>query len=308
VQHLHSIEEANLDHTWLTIGNFDGVHLGHRELIQRLVYNAHLNGAVPVVLTFYPHPAEVLGRRKGSFYLNSPEEKAEILGSLGVEYVITQPFSHSLAETSAEDFVHLLHRRLGFGKLFIGHDFALGRGRQGDEAALCKIGEKLGFDVQAVDAYEVNGGVVSSSRVRQLVEQGDIASANLLLGRLFTIQGKVVPGDQRGRTIGIPTANIDSDPNLVVPAAGVYACKAWIGDQEFCYQAAVNIGFRPTFEGQTPIKRIEAHLLDFSGDLYGAFVRLELVAFLRGEQRFASVRELVQQIQLDIAATRELVR
>ena len=310
MRHLYSIQEANLHNSWLTIGNFDGVHLGHQALIRKLIADAVLNHAVSVVLTFHPHPAEVLGRRTGSFYLTTPTERAEFLGSLGVEYVITQPFSVSLAETSASDFVQLLHQHLGFGKLFVGHDFALGRGREGDETMLCSMGAKLGFVVQGVEALELGGKVVSSSRIRQLIETGEVASANLLLGRPYSIQGKVVPGDRRGRTIGVPTANIEMDGSLVAPASGVYACKAWVRsphNQETSYQAAVNIGVRPTFEGQDPVRRIEAHLIDFSGDLYGQNLRLELIAQLRGEQRFSSIEDLVQQIQRDIAATRKLV-
>ncbi len=309
VEHYHSIEKANLNTTWLTIGNFDGVHLGHQDLVSRVVEGAHRQCSLAVVLTFHPHPAEVLGRRQGSFYLTTPEERAEILGSLGVDVVITQPFNHDLAQTPALEFIRRLHGRLHFSQLMIGHDFALGRGRDGNEAALREMGLQFGFQVQAVEAFSMDGEIVSSSHIRNLLAQGLLPEANRLLGRSYSLSGIVVPGDQRGRTIGVPTANIAPHHERLIPASGVYACRAWVEaplEQKVVYKAAVNIGVRPTFDGNSQALHVEAHLLDFTGDLYGQTVYLEFIARLRGEQKFGSIQDLVAQIRKDIAVTREL--
>ncbi len=308
MQHFDSIEKADLTVSWLTIGNFDGVHLGHRDLIKRLVKGAHQRSILAAVLTFHPHPAAVLGRRMGAFYLNSPAEKAALLEELGVDVVINQKFDHKLADTPAEKFVSNLHEHLHFQSLWIGHDFALGRGREGNESALREYGRRLGFGVEAIEPYSFEGEIVSSSRIRRLITDGEINIANRLMGRNYSLTGQVIPGDQRGRTIGIPTANLLINDDRLVPANGVYACRACLEDKpgKPIYKAAVNIGFRPTFDGKTTYQHIEGHLLDFDGDLYGERVRLEFVSRLRGEHKFKSIPELVDQIQHDIASTRLL--
>lgn len=304
MEHVNALSKVSIDAAYVSIGTFDGVHRGHAALLRPMIDKARQAGSPAVALTFHPHPAIVLGRRSGSFCLSTPEERADLLGAMGMDWVVTEPFTPELANVSAEEFMRRIKTHLGLRALWIGHDFALGKGRRGDEAFLRQLGEALEFEVQAVEAYQA-GGVISSTRIRNLLWEGDVQQAASLLGRPYSLAGGVVPGDRRGRTIGIPTANLEADPAKLIPAAGVYACAAEVGN--LVLPAAVNIGVRPTFDGQEPTQHIEAHLVDFSGDLYGQVLRLHFHARLRGEQRFSSVPELVAQIKRDIQETRQLV-
>ena len=305
MRHLLNIDDASLEAAWLTIGSFDGVHRGHQGLIRRLVKGAHETGSQAVVLTFHPHPAVVLGRRNGPYCLTTAEERAALLGELGVDVVITQPFDPALAATSAADFMLWLKRRLGLRCLLIGHDFALGKGRQGDETALRALGLQMDFQVQAIEPLAWDGEVASSTAIRNWLTAGEVSRAGELLGRPYRLSGEVIPGDQRGRTIGVPTANLALDPAKILPAGGVYACRAWLGERSWA--AAVNIGTRPTFDGLSTVLHLEAHLLDFQGDLYGQTLALDFVQRLRGEQRFSDIQALVAQIRQDIQATRQII-
>lgn len=301
--HVRSLNALSLEAAYLTVGTFDGVHRGHTALLSPMLAQARHAGVQTVVLTFYPHPAIVLGRRSGAFCLTSPDERANLLLMAGVDIVITEPFTPELSTVSATAFVQQLKKHLGLKSLWIGHDFALGHGREGDEVFLRKLGKQLDFDVSAIDAHQ-DDGVISSTRIRNLLWHGEANQAARLLGRPYALDGLVVPGDQRGRTIGIPTANLQSDPHRLIPANGVYACFAEI--EGVTMRAAVNIGVRPTFDGQNAMQHVEAHLLDFTGDLYGKTIRLHFIDRLRGEQRFASVGDLVAQIQADIRQVRDL--
>jgi riboflavin kinase/FMN adenylyltransferase len=305
MQLFSSLDNTHTDGVWLTIGSFDGVHRGHQEIIRRLAAGAHAQTVPAVVLTFYPHPAIVLRGSNGPFYLSSPNERAEIIGSLGVDIVILQRFDRQLADTSARDFVIKLKERLGLRHLLIGHDFTLGRRREGDIPTLKRLGEELGFEVEVHQPVLLEGQVISSSQIRSALTAGNVEHAQQLLGRAYRLTGEVVPGDGRGRTIGIPTANLETWSDQVLPAAGVYACRAQIRDKIF--RAATNIGVRPTFDGTSTLLHVETHLLDFQGDLYGQKVQLDFLTRLRGEQKFPNVQALVAQIQEDIARTRQLV-
>jgi riboflavin kinase / FMN adenylyltransferase len=305
MRHLRSLNELSLQNTWLTIGAFDGVHQGHQKIVTALVAEAHTAEAQAVVLTFDPHPAIVLGRRTMPYYLTLPEERAELLGKLGVDVVITQTFDHELASTTAHDYILLLKNHIGFLSLWIGQDFALGRNREGDVNKLKELGQEFEFEVHVQRSMENEGQVISSSLVRNMVLSGDVKQAQELLGRAYFVSGKVVPGDQRGRMIGIPTANLEVSEAKILPMAGVYACKAFHKDQ--VWPAATNIGVRPTFDGQGKRMHLEAHLIGFSGDLYEQVIRLEFVERLRNEQRFESIDGLVAQIHLDIERTRQLI-
>jgi riboflavin kinase/FMN adenylyltransferase len=305
MQHFYALDNVHLEGVWLTIGSFDGVHRGHQEIIHSLTAEAHQNGASAVVLTFFPHPAEVVRGRNFPFYLTTPEEKAEILGDLGVDYVITHPFDHQVAATPALEFMNHLHEHLGMRHLKIGHDFALGRGRDGDAQALSEIGKTLGYSVEQIAPFMLDGQIVSSSRIRFMLGVGQVAEAAHLLGRNFSITGKVVLGDQRGRTIGFPTANLELWQMRTIPAAGVYVCRTAVNG--IAYDAVTNIGVRPTFEANPVPPRVEAHLLDFDGNLYGTSLKLEFVTRLRGEQRFASVNDLIAQIHRDVEAARQIL-
>jgi riboflavin kinase/FMN adenylyltransferase len=289
MQHLFSLVDIQLHGVWLTIGSFDGVHLGHQEIIHRLTTEAHSNGALAVVLTFYPHPATVVRERDFPFYLTTPEEKANLMDSLGVDILVTHPFDKKIASTPAKEFMRMLHHHLEMKHILVGYDFALGRNREGNFSKLVEYGEELGYSIEAIEAFKLDDQVVSSSRIRFLLGVGQMEEAAKLLNRNYSISGTVILGDQRGRTIGFPTANLDIWKMRTIPAAGVYACLAKVN--EMTMGAVANIGVRPTFENTPVPPRVEAHLLDFQGDIYGELVTLEFITRLRGEQRFPSVSE-----------------
>lgn len=304
MQHYWSLDGLSLQKSWLTIGSFDGVHRGHQEIIRQLTAGAHAQGAPAVVLTFYPHPAVVLANRNEPYYLTTPEERAALLGELGVDVVVTHPFNREVAGTSAHDFMARLKSHLGLTHLWIGYDFALGRNREGNVDRLTELGQELGYTVQVLSAVKVNGELISSSEVRAALSEGDVQRASRLLGRPYSLSGQVIPGDGRGRTIGIPTANLDVWDKLLLPKSGVYACRAMVLGQTV--EAVTNVGYRPTFENRPAVPRVETHLLDFQGDLYGRKVKLSFLARLRDEQRFPGVDALVAQIHEDIAQAKAI--
>jgi riboflavin kinase/FMN adenylyltransferase len=215
-------------------------------------------------------------------------------------------FTHELAEHSAEEFMAELKRHLGLKKLLIGYDFALGKGRAGNFERLKQIGKDLDYEVSAVEAVRLNSDIISSTLIRQEIAEGAVALAANKLGRCYSLAGLVIPGDGRGRTIGIPTANIDVPAEKVIPLNGVYACWGLVDGKR--HRAVVNIGVRPTFTGGDVLPRVESHLLEYSSDLYGKTVTLEFVERLRGEQKFSSVDALVTQIRADIEKAKELLQ
>ena len=302
---IHTLEDAHLtEEAVVTIGSFDGVHRGHQSLIAGVREAALQANRAAVVMTFFPHPSVVLGRAQ-PFYLTSSEEKLVQINQAGADLLIEWPFTPETARVRAAEFIDQLVSQLHMRELWIGHDFALGYQREGNAEFLTRLGETHGFTVKSVEPITHDGEVISSSGIRATLTQGAVAHAARLLGRWFRLSGRVVPGDGRGRTIGIPTANIDVWPEHAVPANGVYACRAWVG--HLPHAAAVNIGTRPTVTDQTR-RTIEAHLLDFDKDLYGINVTLDFIEFLRGEQKFNGVSELVAQIRRDVARTRDLVK
>jgi len=303
VTHFSSLDNLSLKDAWLTVGVFDGVHLGHRALLRRLLDGARAAGSPAVVITFDPHPAVVLGNRTEFQYLTPPAERAALLASLGVDVVITQTFDRAFAAQTAEEFVRLAARTLGLRRLVIGYDTALGRGREGNAARLTEIGKALGYTVEVVEAVQQEGRIISSSAIRQQVREGAVAEAAKALGRPYSLSGPVIHGDGRGRHINIPTANIQAAPEKLIPANGIYAAWAWVGGERFA--AATNIGVNPTFTPDKTAPTVEAHLLDFDRSLYGQEVKLEFVARLRDEMRFSSVEALLKQIYADIARVRE---
>jgi riboflavin kinase/FMN adenylyltransferase len=303
MQQFASLQDAQCKNGWLTIGAFDGVHLGHQRILNDLTNGAHQAGDPAVVLTFYPHPAEVLRGPRNNFYLMSPEAKAQQLELLGVDILVTQPFDLEFSKTSARNFVSQIKSKLDLKELWIGHDFALGHNREGDFAALKEFGAEMNFNVHALHAVEIDGEPVSSSRIRAKLAEGDVQAAARLLGRPYSLAGEVTGGAKRGRSIGIPTANLALWEKRAVPASGVYVTWATLGDKR--YGSVTNIGIRPTFEDQLVAPVVESHLLDFDGgEFYDQTLRLDFIARLRGEQRFAGVDELVAQIHRDIAAGR----
>jgi len=305
MQHYRSLDDLTLQNSWLTIGVFDGVHRGHQEILANLTAGAHQNGAPAVVLTFWPHPAVVLGKRHDLKCLTTPEERAELLGEQDVDIVITQPFTPDFAKLTAFDFMRLVARRLGLRSLWIGYDFALGHNREGDLDRLSELGEEFGYRVQAIGPVKNGEDVLSSSLIRRRIRSGEVAHAAQNLGRFYSLSGPVIHGDGRGRKINIPTANIDYPKDKVIPANGIYACWAWIGNEK--HPAAINIGINPTFTPEKVTPNVEAHILDFDRDIYDQEVKLEFVQYLREELKFNSVEALVEKIHADIAQTREIL-
>jgi len=304
VQHYRSLADVSLQNTWLTIGVFDGVHRGHQAILRQLAAGAHANGAPAVLLTFDPHPAVVLSGH-GLKLLTTPDERADLASALGLEAVITHPFDRAVSGMSARDFMALLKKRLGLSRLLIGYDFALGKGREGNAGRLSELGRELGYSVSVVEAVSDESGVISSTEIRKLVSLGNAGAAANLLGRPYALSGPVIHGDGRGRRINIPTANIHYPESKLLPANGIYACRARLGADLFA--AAVNIGFNPTFTPDKRTANVEAHILDFDRDLYGEQVTLEFIARLRDEAKFDSVDALLAQIHADIEKTRKIL-
>lgn len=303
--HYRSLVGVKLEDSWLTIGSFDGVHRGHQAIIHQLVSGARRAGTSAVAFTFHPHPAVVLGKRQDALLITEPVEKAFLLSKLGIDVVITYPFTKDTSMLTSEQFVTMLHEHLGLQRLFVGRDFALGHGREGNVSRLTELGEIFGYQVEVVSPVKNSDLVISSSQIRSRILNGEMLQAEQLLGRHYKLSGRVVPGDARGKLLGIPTANLSVSEERIIPKAGVYVCRASIGGE--VWGAVANIGVRPTFEDGTVAPRVEAHLLDFDGDLYGLDLSLQFVDRLRNEQRFSSVQSLVEQIHTDIARAREVL-
>jgi riboflavin kinase/FMN adenylyltransferase len=283
----------------LSVGNYDGLHLGHRHLLRRLVERARELGAPACVYTFDPPPRVVLAPQQHQPRIQAWPDKVEILGELGVDQVIIERFSRSFAQHPPRWFaMEVLDRRIGPVAMVLGYDFRFGRARAGDIHTLRTLLPEL--DIEQVDALEVDGLTVSSSRIRRMVADGDVRAAAALLGMEHRIRGTVVDGDKRGRTIGFPTANLQTDAQLL-PANGVYAVRARVDNGPW-QDGVANLGERPTFDGRRYL--IEVHLLDFSGDLYGRELEVGFFARLRSEQRFDGPDALAAQIRADVAAAR----
>ena len=303
MRHSFSLDDIRLQNAWLTIGIFDGVHRGHQEILHPLVAEAHSNGDPAVVVTFTPHPAIVLGGKTDFKCLTLTGERAALLGSFGVDEVITQTFDRSLADQTVEEFMQRLSQNLGLSHLFIGYDTAFGRGRAGDAKRLEDIGSSLGYSVRIIPPLKNEGGIISSTRIRSAVGAGNVTAATNDLGRYYSITGPVVHGDGRGHIMNFPTANIQMPAGKVEPAFGIYVTRAWVNQKMF--PAATSIGVRPTFyKDEVPTPTIEAHLLDFDRDLYGQEITLEFVEYLRPEEKFPSSQTLMVQIKKDIERTR----
>ncbi|MGD2162061.1 MAG: bifunctional riboflavin kinase/FAD synthetase [Anaerolineales bacterium] len=300
MQHIRDLNDFQLERCDLTIGSFDGVHVGHQAIIKKMVAHARQNGNPAVVLTFFPHPSVVLRGRMPAFYISRPEEKAELLAKLGVDYVITQSFDEELSRVPAEKFVQRLLQQLNFNDLWIGEDFALGHDRVGDRLFLTEQGQALGFQVHVVAPVFLGGEVVSSTRVREALRSGDVARVESYLGRPFTLPGKVVSGAGRGKGLGIPTANLEIWEQRAYPRSGVYASFARIQGDPERWKTVTNIGIRPTFENSRSEAVVETHLLDFKGDLYGSEMELEFIARLRDERKFENAEALLARISRDI--------
>jgi riboflavin kinase/FMN adenylyltransferase len=322
------LRRASLDRpTALTIGVFDGVHLGHQALLRRVQESARRDGLAAAAVTFHPHPRHVVQPDSSVPYLTSLEDRLDLLLASGMDTVAAVTFTSELAQVEAEDFVRTLIEELQLQKLVIGPDFALGRQRAGNPEALQQMCDDLGIGLEMIDFIEDRAiendaseerapnpqHKVSSSEIRRALMAGEIGHVNTLLGRRFSLHGPVVLGAERGRTIGFPTANVAVGADLAMPGHGVYATLARLAGRghqghldDRIYHSVTNIGVRPTIDDGEAVS-VECHLFDFEGDIYGRDIRVDLVARIRGEQKFDGLDALKAQIAADCDAARELL-
>lgn len=282
--------------TLLTIGVFDGVHLGHKYLISQLTEHARREGLLSGVVTFRQHPREVLSPQTRLPFLTSLTERVDLLKNEGVEVVATLSFTLELAQLSARQFVSLLKKYLRMRGLIIGPDFALGRNREGNANFLRKLGQDMDFSVIVIPPITINGEVISSTAIRNALANGDLKRVVNLLGRSFSLQGHVTTGAGRGLELGFPTANLEINPKQAIPTDGVYATQAYIDGK--AYQSMTNIGRRPTFGSNE--RAIETYILNYQGNLYGRELKIDIIERLRGEKQFNTTDELKKQIAEDI--------
>ena len=280
-----------------TIGFFDGVHLGHRHLINQVKMAASLNGWCSSIITFPTHPRQVIQSDYQPLLLSSPEEKVELLGTTGIDNCILLPFTRELSQLTAREFMQLLYENYKVRMLVIGYDHRFGHNRAETFEDYCRYGQELGIHIMQATAYTQELDKVSSSAIRRALQAGEISTATKYLGYNYFMQGTIVGGYQVGRKIGFPTANLQVDfPNKLIPSTGVYAVRVSVNGQN--YKGMLNIGHRPTINNGTDLS-IEVHILNFEGDIYHQPMRIEFIEFLRPEAKFHSVDELVLQIQKD---------
>ena len=299
------LEQARIDRdSVLTIGVFDGVHRGHQSLIAKVTAEARAKDAAACVLTFRNHPDSVLNPNFQPQYITSLAERIRLIEELGVDFVVPVTFAREVAGLRARRFSELLRSRLRMRGLVVGPDFAMGYKREGNVDALTSLGAELGFSVSVVDLLSEGGDAVHSTSIRKELAEGSVGDAAKKLGRNFSISGTVVTGEKLGRTLGFPTANLEVGPEMAVPGNGIYATRAFVGNER--YMAATSIGTRPTFDGKG--RTIEAFLLGFDKNLYNKQLRLEFVQRLRDELKFESVDELLKQMERDVEQTRTLLQ
>jgi riboflavin kinase/FMN adenylyltransferase len=289
--------------TVLTVGVFDGVHLGHKYLLARLLERARERNLLSGVVTFDPHPQKVLSPKTRLPFLTDLEQRKALLKDEGVSAVIVLTFTRELVRLSAVQFVGLLKNYLRLRELVIGPDFTLGRNREGNVSTLRTLGEDMGFAVTVVTPVKINGDMVSSTAIREALAGGDLKRVRSLIGRPFSLHGRVVRGDSRGAKLDFPTANLEVDPEQALPAEGVYATWTHIGER--AYESMTNIGRRPTFGGQR--SGVEVYILGYQGNLYGQELKIDIMERLRGERQFDTVEALKSQIVEDIAQGRALL-
>ena len=304
IRHLTALHRS-LSRVVLTLGSFDGVHRGHQAIVGEARERAAVLGGQVVVFTFHPHPVAVLAPERAPARIQSLHDRLRCLRDLGVAVTVVQRFTRAFASVDAEAFVEgYLLARLELLEVVVGQHVSFGRGRRGTLQMLQEFGARRGFTVRSIASVRADEGVVSSTALREAVAGGDIATAGVLLGRPWSLRGRVVPGDRRGRTLGFPTANVHVPGGVTLPPDGVYAARARIGGER--HDAVVNVGVRPTF-GR--LKRtVEVHLLDVARDCYGAWMDVEFVGHLRPEQRFDGIDALREAIARDVAQARALLQ
>jgi len=294
---------AGLPSPVVTIGNFDGVHRGHREIFRRVREAADMRHGASVVITFEPHPLMVIPSHRKISLITTTAEKEALIGATGIDYLLVIPFTPEFARQTAREFVaELLVGRIGMKQLVIGYDYAFGRNREGGIDLLADLGREYGFEVVVLGPIGDKGHVFSSSEIRRMVREGEVGRVVPLLGRHFSLGGRVVRGHNRGRVLGFPTAHVVSDHELI-PADGVYAVKVRVADEIF--DGACNIGTKPTFGEEA--RTIEVFLFDFDGDLYGRELRIFFIERLRGEEAYPDAEALRRAIAADVARCREIL-
>ncbi|MDE3089257.1 MAG: bifunctional riboflavin kinase/FAD synthetase [Chloroflexota bacterium] len=289
--------------TVLTIGSFDGIHRGHQYLIGRVIARAKETDAASALVTLHPHPKIVLRPTAPLQYLSTIEERLDLLAPLGLDYAVVFPFSLETSQIRAREFVQLLVEHLHMQEIFCGADFALGYKREGNVEFMRSLGKEKGFAVTVVAPQAFDGQIMSSSRIRQMIAAGDLDDAARFLGRYPSVRGRVVKGDQRGKTLGFPTANLAIAERRLIPADGIYAVRVRIG--ETWHGGAANIGIRPTFDHGHRL--VEVFVLDFDGDLYDQVIEVQFVKRLREERKFESIDALIAQMNKDVAETRRVL-
>ncbi|MBA4371716.1 MAG: hypothetical protein C0402_02510 [Thermodesulfovibrio sp.] len=286
----------------ITLGNFDGLHLGHQELIRRVIGRAKETGGESMVVTFRPHPLKILCPEKCPPLISIYEEKIKLIEDLGIDVLVKIPFTLEFAGMPPETFVReVLCSMLGAREIFVGANYRFGRERKGTVQTLRDLGRECGFVVREVEQISLGGEVISSTKIRHLLKEGEVDHASRLLGRSYAITGVVVRGDGRGRTLGFPTANV-APKHAIIPAHGVYAVRLFVRDR--FYDGIANIGIRPTFSKET--LSIEAFLFAFDEDIYGEEISVYFLEKIRDEKKFGSVEDLIVQIQKDIERAKEI--
>lgn len=297
MQTSNSIENLNIDKPVVTIGSFDGVHRGHREVLRQLTDYARQTGGSSVVITFWPHPAAVLGNGKQPGLLSTPDEKQQLMAETGIDWLITLPFTREFAQMEYDEFVtDCLVKKLKISTLLVGYDNKVGRNGRGRFAEVEALAKQFGFEVRQLQMLAADTLPISSTAIRNLLSEGRVIEANQLLGRPYCLSGKVVSGNHIGTTLGFPTANIQPCECKFVPGNGAYAIRASIGGTE--YAGMLNIGNRPTIGGNGQ-PTIEAHLFNFSGNLYDSTIEVFFVDKIRNERQFANLDELRAQLESD---------
>jgi riboflavin kinase/FMN adenylyltransferase len=303
-RNLAEIKKPSAD-SYVTVGNFDGVHLGHQMLFSEVVTNAYNNKGTSVVVTFDPHPLQVLRPEIGIKLISTYEQKVELISYAGIDVLVVIPFTKEFAKTSAESFVDdILISTIGVKELVVGYDYAFGKGRQGNIEFLREQGEQKGFPVSVVEPFYVDDMLASSTKVRELVNEGRMMDVKKLLGRSYQIRGMVQEGKKRGGpVVGFPTANLHISEEDLCPRHGVYVTQVVYDGK--CYGGVLNIGYNPTFGGNQ--LSVETHIFDFNQEIYGKKIKINLLKFLRGEQKFSGPAELADQIKEDIRQAKKIL-
>ena len=290
-------KEERLKTPIIALGNFDGVHLGHQEILKRVVEKARRKGGTGIVVTFEPHPLKILSPGKCPPLIISFREKAELLEQAGIDILACLHFDREFAGLNPSEFVDkIIVEGIGAKEVFVGYDFAFGKGREGDTNTLKKLGKKFGFDVNVVEPIRVANKTVSSTLIRNLIREGNVREASIYLGRYYSVRGRIIGGDKRGRKLGFPTANIHPHHELI-PKEGVYTGEVHLHDNKN-YKSLINIGTRPTF-GEHELN-IEAFIFDFDKDIYGEFLKVSFLERIRDEVRFETSELLISQMTEDL--------